>query len=98
MTLDDEKVFIGSANFDPRSLRLNTEMGLIVHSETLTKEVNDALLLDMKPENSWSLRLTESGEVQWVSDSEVLNHQPVQSFMQAIEDWFFSLLPIENKM
>lgn len=98
MTLDNEKVFIGSANFDPRSLRLNTEMGLIVHSETLAKEVNDALLLDMKPENSWSLRLTESGEVQWISDQEVLNHQPTHSFMQAIEDWFFSLLPIENKM
>ena len=98
MTIDKDKVFIGSANFDPRSLRLNTEIGLLVHSQTLNQQVNDALSLDMRPENAWSLQISEKGEVQWVSDEEVLNHQPAHSFMRQIEDWFFSLLPIEDEM
>jgi len=98
MTIDKDKVFIGSANFDPRSLRINTEMGLLVRSQTLNQQVNDALFLDMRPENAWSLRISETGEVQWVSDEEVLNHQPTHSFMQQIEDWFFALLPIEDEM
>ena len=98
MTVDNDKVFIGSANFDPRSLKMNTEMGLLVQSKALNKQVNDALSLDMRPNNAWSLRITETGEVQWVSDQEVLDHQPTNSFMQQIEDWFFALLPIENEM
>ena len=98
MTVDNDKVFIGSANFDPRSLKINSEMGLLVHSQTLNKQVNDAFSLDMRLENAWTLQISETGDVQWVSDKEILNHQPVHSFMQQIEDWLFSLLPIEDEM
>ena len=40
MLIDKEKVFIGSANFDPRSLRMNTETGLLIHSEELAQQVH----------------------------------------------------------
>ena len=35
MIIDADKVFVGSANLDPRSLRINTEMGLLVTSTAL---------------------------------------------------------------
>ncbi|MDN5937212.1 MAG: phospholipase D-like domain-containing protein [Salinisphaera sp.] len=35
--VDGERIFIGSFNFDPRSARLNTEMGLLIHSEHMAK-------------------------------------------------------------
>lgn len=98
MTVDGEQVFIGSANFDPRSLRINTEMGLLIHSPSLTQHVNESLIVDTQLQNAWSLRITEKGHVQWVSDEQVLNHQPAYSFKQEIEDWFFALLPIEDEM
>jgi len=98
MLVDKEKVFIGSANFDPRSLRMNTETGLLIHSEKLAQQVHDAILIDFLPENSWHLRIEESGQVQWVSDEQKLNHIPSQSYMQRIEDWFFAHLPIEGEM
>lgn len=98
MTVDDEQMFIGSANFDPRSLRINTEMGLLIHSPSLTQQVNESLIADTQLQNAWSLRITEKGHVQWVSDELVLNHQPAYSFKQEIEDWFFALLPIEDEM
>lgn len=34
LAIDGERVFIGSFNFDPRSARLNTEMGLLIESPT----------------------------------------------------------------
>ena len=98
MLVDKEKVFIGSANFDPRSLRMNTETGLLIHSEELAQQVHDAIFIDFLPQNSWHLRITESGQVQWVSDEQELDHLPSQSFMQSIEDWFFAHLPIEGEM
>ena len=98
MLVDKEKVFIGSANFDPRSLRMNTETGLLIHSEELAQQVHDAIYIDFLPQNAWHLRIEESGQVQWVSDEQQLNHIPSQSYMQSIEDWFFARLPIEGEM
>src|SRR5699024_1568687 len=31
--VDGDRIFVGSFNFDPRSARLNTEMGVLIHSE-----------------------------------------------------------------
>ena len=97
MVVDNESVLIGSANLDPRSFRLNTEIGLLINSPAFAQQVLEALSLDFLLRNAWSLRFTERGHVQWVSDDQVLDSQPAQSYMQRIEDWFFALLPIENE-
>ncbi|MCC5972871.1 MAG: phospholipase D family protein [Rubellimicrobium sp.] len=41
--VDDERIFIGSFNFDPRSARLNTEMGVLVDSAALAIALSRAL-------------------------------------------------------
>ncbi|WP_366519682.1 phospholipase D-like domain-containing protein [Roseobacter sp.] len=41
---DDDTVMIGSANIDPRSLRLNTEVGLIMRDRRLNKAIRNFLL------------------------------------------------------
>lgn len=98
LVFDDDSVFVGSANLDPRSLRINTEMGLLIESRTLNRQLRAALEPDFSPRNAWHLRLDEAGRITWVSDDEVLNHQPTHSFMRRIEDWFLTLLPIEDEM
>lgn len=98
MVVDRQSVFLGSANFDARSARINTEDGLLIHSEALSQQVLDALSSDFLPRNAWQLSLSDRGHVRWMSDEESLDHQPAQSFMQRIEDWFFSRLPIEGEM
>jgi putative cardiolipin synthase len=98
MVFDNDTVFVGSANLDPRSLRINTEMGLLIESPSLNRELRRFLQPDFSPRNAWSLRLDERGRMTWVSDDEVLLHQPTSSFMRRIEDWFLTLLPIENEM
>ena len=54
---DDEHVFIGSFNLDPRSTLLNTEMGLVIHSPELARQVTDIAQEYMQPERSYQLRL-----------------------------------------
>jgi putative cardiolipin synthase len=98
LVIDDDRVFIGSANLDPRSLRINTELGLLVESEALNASLRAALEPDFNENNAWSLRLDDEGRVLWVSGDLVLTAQPAESFMQNIEDWFFSLLPIEDEL
>lgn len=69
---DDEHVFIGTFNFDPRSAVLNTEMGIVMHSPTLARQVTALAEDAMRPERSYQPRLlteqTENGSVkrlQW---------------------------------
>jgi len=98
LVLDGDHLFIGSANLDPRSLRINTEMGLLIESPALNAELRQALEPDFSLRNAWHVRLDETGGLVWVSDEVVLDHQPEPSFMRRIEDWFLSKLPLENEM
>ncbi len=54
---DDEHVFIGSFNFDPRSALLNTEMGLVIHSRELARQVTAIAEDAMRPERSYRPQL-----------------------------------------
>jgi phosphatidylserine/phosphatidylglycerophosphate/cardiolipin synthase-like enzyme len=53
LVIDDRVAFIGSYNLDPRSERLNTEVGLLIEDETIAKELSAEIERDMQPENSW---------------------------------------------
>jgi putative cardiolipin synthase len=37
--VDGRRVFVGSFNFDPRSARLNTEMGVVIDSPALARQL-----------------------------------------------------------
>lgn len=98
LLVDRDRVFIGSANLDPRSLRINTEIGLLVESERLNGRLREAFAPDFSPLNAWNLALGEDGRLLWTANDIVLDVQPASSFMQRIEDWFFSTLPLEDEL
>ena len=98
LIIDHDKVFIGSANLDPRSLRINTEMGLLVLSESFNASVRAAVEGDFSGANAWRLEMQEDGRIFWLAEDTRLESQPATSFMQRIEDWFLSNLPIEDKL
>jgi putative cardiolipin synthase len=97
LIIDRDKVFIGSANLDPRSLRINTEMGLLIRSAELNAALRAVVTPDFSPANAWELRL-DGSDVVWVSDRVTLTNQPAASTMQRIEDWFFAHLPLEDEL
>ncbi|MEJ2515683.1 MAG: phospholipase D family protein [Gammaproteobacteria bacterium] len=98
LLIDHEYAFIGSANMDPRSLRLNTEMGVLVSGREFNAEIRSVIDPDFNPANAWKLQPNGQGGVIWVSARETRTTQPSSSFLQELEDWFFSLLPIEEEL
>lgn len=85
LVIDDDKVFTGSANLDPRSLRVRTEMELLVESGTLNAQVREAVNGDFDPRNARRLEIVGDGGVYRVSANQPLDSQPAASFMQRIE-------------
>ena len=98
LVIDDDKVFVGSANLDPRSLRINTEMGFLIISEDFNERTRAAIEGDFSVDNAWRLELDDDDRITWVSKDETLRSQPDTSFMQRLEDWFFSHLPLEGEL
>ncbi len=58
---DRRQVFIGSMNFDERSRRLNTELGVLVDSPELAKQIADRFEAAAQPANSYVLGLGPPG-------------------------------------
>jgi putative cardiolipin synthase len=93
MVIDRRFAIIGSANLDPRSAFLNSEMIAVIDSEGLAEELAKAILRDMAPSNSWEVRLDDDGKLQWQNDVETTQRQPARDSFQPIADWFFMLFP-----
>jgi len=53
MVIDDDLMFIGTFNLDPRSANLNTEVGVLIESEQLAGQLTSSIERDIQPENSW---------------------------------------------
>ncbi len=98
LLIDDDIVFIGSSNLDRRSLKLNTEVGLVIRGREFNRYLREKLSVDFDPANAWAVRKLEDGDLQWVSDTEILRHQPAESFFQRLEDWLIGFLPIDSQM
>jgi putative cardiolipin synthase len=69
MILDKQKVFIGSFNFDPRSVLWNTEVGVLVDSPELAGYMRELALEGMAPAVSYQAHL-ENGEVVWLTEDD----------------------------
>ena len=58
MVIDGKTTVIGTFNLDPRSANLNTECVTVIYSEKITNEVQQEMLVELKPENAWETTLT----------------------------------------
>jgi putative cardiolipin synthase len=87
MIFDHRDVYIGSLNLDPRSVLLNTELGLFIESPELAAQVERAFSLDLAPENSWVVGVDENNTVYWQSGEEITYWQPARNTWQRIMDW-----------
>ena len=99
--VDERHIFVGSLNLDPRSIELNTELGLVIDSPALSREIIDGTELAMQPSSSWRLSLTD-GKLEWhgVRDGEVLvlGTEPDSSWWTRSKLWWMGILPIEGQL
>jgi cardiolipin synthase C len=102
---DKSSIFIGSMNLDPRSITLNTEIGVYCQSDALASEVVDGLVpkLDLI---AWRLeeRTDANGtkHIVWIdtdaSGKETELDEPDVSGLKRVGIWFLGLLPIESEL
>ena len=96
--VDRDRVFVGSFNFDPRSARLNTEMGFVIDSPRMAGGIA-AAFEDRIPAAAYAVRLAQDGTLYWeerrANASVRHDVEPGTSFGQRAAVWFMSLLPID---
>ena len=67
LVIDQKTVFIGSMNMDARSARTNSELGLVMRSPEIARQVT-SLLDDISADGSYKLQLIDhNNEIEWTS-------------------------------
>ena len=98
--VDRQRIFVGSFNFDPRSARLNTEMGVVIDSAPLAALLSEALDTRI-PDDAYEVRLAADGRgLEWVERTgggEVVHTtEPRTRWPQRAWVGLLALLPIER--
>ena len=89
---------MGSLNLDPRSIYINTEMGLLIDSPDLAEAVTIVFENLVAPENSWQVRKDEKGRLVWHSGAEARKSEPPSSFKRRFQNWFFGLFSLDEHL
>jgi putative cardiolipin synthase len=102
---DRKKIFIGSANFDARSLNLNTEIGVIIESPELARQVTARFDAIASPANSFVVALDErngSRSLIWQSLKDgkpiTYNEEPGDDRWREFIVDLYATLPIEDQL
>lgn len=97
-TVDRQRLFIGSFNFDPRSMHLNTELGFVIESPVLASRVQDAFETVI-PQQAYEVRLSDDAKMVWLErrGDGVIRHEeePGTTRFQRTGIAILSNLPIE---
>ena len=100
MIFDRRKSFIGSFNFDPRSVLWNTEVGVLVDSPELAEHVRALALQGMAPTLSYQAKL-EDGKVVWVTEDNGQMHTLTKepgSWWRRFNSWFSTSVGLERML
>lgn len=63
-SVDKQRIFLGSFNFDPRSLQLNTELGFVIHSAQLAEKI-DSAFTNTIPNYAYRVGINHNGNLYW---------------------------------
>jgi putative cardiolipin synthase len=103
---DRKKLFVGSMNFDKRSKRLNTEVGLIIDSPELAEQTAARFAGMVQLQNAYVVALQTgpaggSPKLAWQTeeDGKLVEYarEPARSDWQRFKVRFMSLLPLESE-
>lgn len=103
---DRNSVFIGSMNLDPRSIELNTEIGVYCESSATASQVVDGVESNLD-QIAWRVeqRTDAAGNtrlvwIQTAQDGTVteFDEEPDASLKRRITVWFLGVLPIESQL
>jgi len=97
--VDRSRIFVGSFNFDQRSARLNTEMGLVIDSPALAQQLAEAFDKTI-PSVAYEVRIASDGSsLEWIertgSGEVTYDTEPGTTWLKRSTVNVLSILPIE---
>jgi putative cardiolipin synthase len=105
---DRQKLFMGSMNYDQRSKRINTEIGLIIHSSELAQETARRFEAMAKPSECYIVGLIPNGapgksrRLIWRTEKDgrmvEYTHEPARSGWQRLKVKLLALLPLDREL
>jgi putative cardiolipin synthase len=107
LVFDRSGVFVGSMNYDQRSLRLNTENGLIIHSPELAEQTARRIAAMTQPANAYLVTLQprapgDPPSLQWETQSSgrrvILRREPARNAWQRLEVDALTLVPLDREL
>lgn len=99
LAVDDQRIFIGSFNFDPRSAMLNCEMGFLIDSPAMAKRISAGLNGPIDAA-AYRPRIAKNGSLEWMErrpdGKEVVHHsEPGATWFDAFALTVIGFLPVE---
>jgi putative cardiolipin synthase len=98
--VDRRLAFVGSMNFDPRSTRINTEVGLLIDCPQFAAEVATALDRTASSERSWTLALDDAGRLHWRDgdqrSAQDRHSEPGARWTRRVIAWLVRRLPVHD--
>jgi putative cardiolipin synthase len=99
---DRRQVFMGSMNFDQRSKRLNTEIGLIIDSPELAQQTALRFEGMVQPENAYAVGLRDRRHLVWETQeggrTVRYDREPERGQGQRLQAELLSLLPLDREL
>ena len=94
--IDRKRVFVGSLNLDPRSIDINTEMGLLIDSPELGELLTGNAVRRI-PNMAYRLELDENDKITWhatIDGQQVVEtKEPQTSGWKRFTAWFLKIAP-----
>ncbi|MCW8127298.1 phospholipase D family protein [Microbulbifer halophilus] len=101
--LDKDRGFVGSINLDSRSTIRNTEIGLLIDSPAINRQLHGLFQAWVAPESAWRLALRQKDRIRWYASGDgggttVDEKEPKTSTWQRFLARALSWLPIESQI
>ena len=102
VVFDRESVFIGSFNLDPRSTLINTEIGVMIDSPEIARQVADFMDDGVDPGSAFRLTRDKNGDLAWTAEADgkkvEFDTDPETSFGHRFLLGVIGWLPIEGQL
>jgi putative cardiolipin synthase len=99
--VDREHFFLGSFNWDPRSININTELGVIIDSTEISGDVAGEIDNDMN-DFAYEVILNDKDQLRWVDRSGnediFLTKEPQTTWWQRFSAGFMRILPVKSQL
>jgi putative cardiolipin synthase len=97
-TCDGARLFVGSFNFDPRSMHINTELGFLMESPALAQRL-ERIFGEPLRERAYEVQLEPDGAMIWLEASAdgitIHRHDPETSLWRRMQVVLWQMMPIE---